>query len=34
MMDTQEAPIDPFDDDEPIEASCNLENPELCESCQ
>ena len=26
--------IDPFDDDEPIIASCDLENPEACESCQ
>ena len=24
---------DPFDDDEPIVASCDLENPESCESC-
>ena len=26
--------IDPFLDDTPIEASCSLENPETCESCQ
>jgi len=26
--------IDPFMDDTPIEASCDLENPEECESCQ
>lgn len=25
---------DPFDDDTPLEASCDLENPETCESCQ
>jgi hypothetical protein len=25
---------DPFNDDTPIEASCDLENPESCESCQ
>ena len=25
--------VDPFDDDEPIEV-CDLENPEVCESCQ
>jgi hypothetical protein len=25
---------DPFDDDEEIVASCDLENPESCESCQ
>lgn len=25
---------DPFDDDTPIVASCDLENPESCESCQ
>ena len=24
---------DPFDDDEEIMASCDLENPESCESC-
>ena len=29
-----EVPVsDPFDDDEPIVASCDLENPESCESC-
>ena len=27
-------PLDPFMDDTPIEASCDLENPEECESCQ
>lgn len=26
--------LDPFADDEPIVASCDLENPESCESCQ
>jgi hypothetical protein len=26
--------IDPFADDTPIEAFCDLENPEACESCQ
>ena len=25
--------LDPFDDDEPIESSCDLENPTSCESC-
>ena len=30
----EEAPIDPFEDDEPIEASCDLSNPESCEPCQ
>jgi len=25
---------DPFTDDEEIVASCSLENPESCESCQ
>ena len=25
--------LDPFADDEPIVASCDLENPESCESC-
>ena len=25
--------LDPFDDDEPIVAMCDLENPESCESC-
>lgn len=24
---------DPFEDDEPIVASCDLSNPEVCESC-
>ena len=27
-------PLDPFTDDTPVEASCDLENPESCESCQ
>ena len=27
-------PMDPFSDDTPLEASCDLENPETCESCQ
>ena len=27
------APINPFEDNEPIEASCDLSNPESCESC-
>jgi hypothetical protein len=27
-------PIDPFEDDTPIENLCDLENPEVCESCQ
>lgn len=32
---TSEIPvIDPFNDDTPIEAVCDLENPESCESCQ
>jgi hypothetical protein len=26
--------LDPFQDDEPIEAQCDLESPEECESCQ
>jgi len=26
--------VDPFDDEEPIIASCDLDNPEVCESCQ
>lgn len=26
--------VDPFTDDTPIEAACDLENPESCESCQ
>jgi len=30
----KEAFQDPFDDDEPIVAACDLENPEACESCQ
>lgn len=25
--------VDPFDDEEPIVASCDLANPESCESC-
>ena len=25
---------DPFSDDTPLEASCDLENPETCDSCQ
>lgn len=29
----QLAAADPFEDDEPIEASCDLENPESCEAC-
>lgn len=28
-----EAVMGAFDDDEPIEAQCDLENPEICESC-
>ena len=28
------AEVDPFEDDTPIVASCDLENPESCESCQ
>jgi len=28
------AAMDPFHDDTPIEAQCDLENPESCESCQ
>ena len=27
------AAMDPFDDDTPIVAVCDLENPESCESC-
>jgi len=27
------AAMDPFADDTPIEATCDLENPESCESC-
>jgi hypothetical protein len=27
-------PLDPFLDDTPIVASCDLANPESCESCQ
>lgn len=26
--------FDPFEDDEPIVAACDLENPESCDSCQ
>lgn len=26
--------LDPFEDDEPVIALCDLENPEYCESCQ
>lgn len=26
--------VDPFDDQEPIVAACDVENPESCESCQ
>ena len=26
--------VDPFEDDAPIVAVCDLENPESCESCQ
>lgn len=26
--------LDMFSDDTPIEAQCDLENPESCESCQ
>ena len=26
--------LNPFEDDTPIEAQCDLENPEVCESCQ
>jgi len=26
--------VDPFEDDTPIMAVCDLENPESCESCQ
>jgi hypothetical protein len=26
--------VDPFDDEEPIVASCDLDSPEVCESCQ
>ena len=29
----EEPAVNPFDDDEPIVASCDLENPESCESC-
>lgn len=25
---------DPFEDDEPIAAACDLSSPEICESCQ
>lgn len=28
-----EVHVDPFDDDEPIVATCDLSNPEVCESC-
>ena len=28
------AAMDPFHDDTPITAQCDLENPETCESCQ
>ena len=28
------AAMDPFADDTPIEAVCDLENPDVCESCQ
>lgn len=32
---TSEIPVtDPFLDDTPITAVCDLENPESCESCQ
>ena len=33
---TSEIPVvtDPFEDDTPITAVCDLENPESCESCQ
>ena len=32
---TSEIPvIDPFQDDTPIVAVCDLENPESCETCQ
>jgi len=26
--------VDPFEDDTPIVASCDLANPESCDSCQ
>lgn len=26
--------LDPFEDDTPIDAQCDLENPEACDSCQ
>ena len=25
--------VDPFDDEEPTVASCDLDNPSVCESC-
>ena len=28
------AAMDPFQDDTPITAACDLENPDTCESCQ
>lgn len=28
------AAMDPFEDNTPIVAACDLENPESCESCQ
>ena len=30
---TIEVVPDPFDDDTPIVAACDLSNPEVCESC-
>jgi len=27
------AAMDPFDDDTPLSATCDTENPDICESC-
>jgi hypothetical protein len=29
-----EEEVDPFEDDTPLEAACDLSSPEICESCQ
>lgn len=33
MHDDDPTPYDPFEDDTPIVASCDLSSPESCESC-
>lgn len=36
VPETTETPtdyVDPFKDDEPVGAVCDLSNPEICESC-